>query len=154
MRKSTADLAAGLFTLAVAGVFHHQSQELEGISLLFPQMLIIFLTLGGLFCVAAGLLKRRSGNDEVTDAEPVAVGRVAQIGAGSIGYVAVVPFLGFYPATIVFLFSMGMLLNDASQSTRKTAMAAGLFTVVLCLLVWLGFAVLLGVPTPQSVFFE
>lgn len=154
MRKSTTDLAAGLFTLVVAGIFHHQSQDLEGISLLFPRMLIIFLTLGGMLCVVFGLLKRGKENDGVADAEPVAVGRVAQIGAGSMGYVAAVPFLGFYPATIVFLFSMGMLLNDANQSTRKTAMAAGLFTVVLCLLVWLGFALLLGVPTPQSVFFE
>lgn len=154
MRKSTSDIAAGLFTLVVAGIFHHQSQELEGISLMFPQMLVIFLALGGVLCVAFGLRKRRLEDDEVTDAEAVAVGRVAQISVGSMGYVAAVPLLGFYPATLVFLFSMGMLLNDANQSTRKTAIAAGLFTVVLCLLVWLGFAVLLGVPTPQSIFLE
>ena len=157
MRSRTSDIAAGLATLAIAGMFQAQCGDLEGVSLLFPRMLIIFLTLGGVYIFASGLLTRRASADappcEVPTEEPVAVKRVVTIALGAMVYVGIIPLLGFYPASVLFLFCMAMILSDSSVTTAKKAMASAVFTVVLCVAVWFGFAFLLGVPTPQSMFF-
>jgi hypothetical protein len=153
MISRTTDIAAGLAVLAIAGMFQSQSGELEGVSLLFPRMLIIFMTVGGIYLVAKGLIKGRKSSAATEDTEPVKFKRVGIISAGSVVYVLVVPLLGFYPATVLFLFGMAMVLGDSNVTTAKKAMASAFFTVVLCVAVWLGFAFLLGVPTPQSVLF-
>ena len=154
MRRSVSDLAAGAFVFLVAAVFYYQSGELEGISLLFPQLLVVFMTAGGIYLMIKGILTRKKGDDPIVDDEPVAFSRVGLISAGSMAYVLVIPFLGFYPATIVFLFGMGMLLNDAGVSTRKSAVMSATLMIVVTFAVWAGFAWLLSVPTPGSIFFE
>lgn len=157
MRSRTTDIAAGLATLAIAGLFQAQSGDLEGVSLLFPKMLIIFMTLGGAYIFASGLLTRpanaKDGACETKTEEPVAVKRVVIIALGAIVYVGIIPLLGFYPATVLFLFGMSMILSDSNVTTVKKATASAAFTAVLCIAVWFGFALLLGVPTPQSVLF-
>ncbi|MEG6504591.1 tripartite tricarboxylate transporter TctB family protein [Nitratidesulfovibrio sp. 1201_IL3209] len=153
MRSSVADIASGLAVLVMAGVFHAQSGDLEGVSLLFPRMLVIFMALGGIYLCGLGMLKGRKGGDAPQDDEPVAVGRVGIISAGAIAYVAIIPLLGFYLASALYLFGMSMVLGDASRGTRRKALASAAFTVVLCLSVWIGFAMLLGVPTPEGMLF-
>jgi hypothetical protein len=111
------------------------------------------MTVGGIYLVAKGLIKGRKSSAATEDTEPVKFKRVGIISAGSVVYVLVVPLLGFYPATVLFLFGMAMVLGDSNVTTAKKAMASAFFTVVLCVAVWLGFAFLLGVPTPQSVLF-
>lgn len=143
---------AGLAVLLVAGLFQTQSGDLEGVSLLFPKMLIIFIACGGLFLVAKAMLAGRAAAAKA-DAEPVNARRVVLISIGSAVYVLLIPLLGFYPASGLFLFAMGMILGDACAGSRKKMLAAAVFTVILCVAVWLGFALLLRVPTPQSVLF-
>ena len=154
MRRSIADITSGAFIFLVAAIFHHQSEPLVGISLLLPRLLIIFMTLGGIYLMVKGFLTQKMGKDRIVDDEPVAIGRVAKISIGSIVYAIATPFLGFYPATMAFLFIMGMMLNDAAGSTRKAATLAALLTVVVTIAVWFGFAFLLSVPTPQSILFS
>jgi len=154
MRSSIADMASGAFVFLVAAIFYYQSGELEGISLLFPQILVVFLTIGGIYLMIKGFLTRKRGTDRVIDDEPVAIGRVAQISLGAIAYAIATPFLGFYPATMIFLFVMGMILNDTGVSTRKSAIMSAALMIIVTFAVWAGFAMLLSVPTPESIFFE
>jgi len=154
MRSSVADIAAGLAVLSVAGVFQAQTGDLEGVSLLFPRILIIFMSLGGVLLCCQGILKRRREEDVPRDAEPVAVKRVVIISAGAIAYVLCIPVIGFYPASVLYLFGMAMVLGNTNKSTRRHALASALFTVVLCVSVWVGFALLLGVPTPEGMLFH
>ena len=153
MRSSTKDISAAVFCLVIVVAFYAQSGELEGISLYFPRMLLVFLTVGSLVLLGMGISKSRKEQREEDD-EPVSWPRVALISAGSIAYVAVIPLLGFYPASILFLFIMAWLLRERSASARKTLIAAALFTAVLCFAVWGGFTWLLNVPTPESILFE
>lgn len=150
MRSRTTDIAAGLASLAIAGMFQAQSGELEGVSLLFPRMLIIFLTLGGVYLVIKGIM---TGASAPADAEPVNVRRVVTISVGSVVYVLAIPLLGFYPASALFLFAMAMVLGDSTSDTARLAMLSAMFTAILCVAVWLGFALMLNVPTPQSILF-
>jgi len=154
MRNSIADITSGAFIFLVAAIFYYQSGDLEGISLLFPQLLIGFMTVGGIYLMAKGFLTQKQGRDKVISDEPVSIKRVVSISAGSVAYALVTPLLGFYPATIIFLFGMAMALNDAGVSTRKSATMAALLTIIVTVAVWAGFAMLLSVPTPTSIFLE
>ena len=131
MRSRTSDIPAGLATLAVAGIFQAQCVDLEGASLLFPRMLIIFMTIGGVYIFASGLLPPRIRVEdapcEIPDEEPVAVKRVANIALASILYVGIIPLFGFYPASVLFLFCMAMILSDTRVTTTREALGVGDF---------------------------
>ena len=155
MRSGVVDLAAGVFSLLFATAFYAQSGELKGVGHDYPLGLIIFIFLGGLYLLALGIHKRLSGRDSIpVDAEPTAYSRVAVIAAASIAYVLLISLLGFYTASMFFLFGSAMALNDAGWSWQKSAMAACALTVIMCLAVWLGFAKLLLVPTPEGWLFR
>ena len=153
MRSSVTDITSGLFVLLMASLFHFQSGDLEGVSRMYPQMLIIFMTLGGLYILFQGLLKRRKGCDTESNEEPASMKRILQIAAGAIAYVLVISVLGFYVTTAVFLFGMALLLNDAGWGLRKNMQAAILLAAIMCFFVWGGFHLLLGVPTPEGILF-
>jgi hypothetical protein len=80
-----------------------------------------------------------------SDEEPVAFRRVGIIVFASAAYRVLVPVLGFYTASALFLFGSAMVLNDTKVSAL---LSACLLTAIMCLAVWLGFSVLLGVPVP------
>ena len=151
MRSSTADLAGGAFALLFAAAFYVQSGELEGVGRHYPMGLIIFILLGGLCLLAQGMRTRLSGRDSPpANAEAAAYGRVGVIAAASVAYVLLISLLGFYTASVIFLFGSAMALNDAGWGWQKSATAACALTVIMCLAVWLGFAKLLLIPTPEG----
>ena len=154
MRGNVRDLAAGAFSLLFAVAFYVQSGKLKGLGRDYPLGLIIFISLGGLFLLAQGLRKLRSGRDAIpTDAEPAAYSRVAVITTAAVTYACLIALLGFYTASTAFLFSSAIVLNDAGWGWKKSAMAACALTAIMCFAVWLGFAKLLRVPTPEGLFF-
>jgi hypothetical protein len=153
MRSSVKDVGAGLFALLVAAVFFGQSGDLEGVGLLYPQLIVGFISLGGLYLVGLGLWKRRSGRDKTVNDEAVAVGRVAMIAALSLAYILIVPVFGFYAASVIFLFGSAVALNDTGSSLRKSALSACVLTTVMCVAVWAVFSLLLHVPTPEGILF-
>jgi len=154
MRSSVIDLAAGVFSLLFAAAFYIQSGELKMLGRDYPLGLIIFIALGGLWLLAQGIHKRWSGRDAApVDAEPAAYNRVAVITAASVAYVFLIPLLGFYMASVIFLFGSAMALNDAGWGWKKSIMAACALTAIMCFAVWLGFTKLLYVPAPEGLFF-
>ena len=153
MRSSTKDILAAGFCLLFALAFQVQTDDLEGISLYFPRILLVFITALSLGLLGNALLKIRK-EQQASEDEPVSWPRVCLISAGSIAYVAIIPMLGFYPASAIFLFAMAWVLRDKTVSMRKTLIAASMFTVVLCFAVWGGFGLLLNVPTPESIFLQ
>ncbi|MDR2799772.1 MAG: tripartite tricarboxylate transporter TctB family protein [Desulfovibrio sp.] len=152
-RSSVKDIAAGLFSLLAVAVFFSQSGDVEGVGLLYPRLIMGFIALGGAYLVVLGLWKRRAGRDGAGGGDAVSVTRVAVIAACSLIYVLIIPLLGFYAASAVFLFGSAMALNDAAAGPRKAALAASILTMIMCLAVWAGFSLLLRVPTPDGLFF-
>lgn len=153
MRSAKSDILAAVAILLIAGLFHWQSAGLTGISLYFPRMLIIFLTLGGLLLLGLGIYKLKT-NFVAEGGEPMVMSRILLISAAGIINVVLIPLLGFYPASALFLFAMAMALRDTSASAKKTVLLGLVFALGLCLLVWVGFTILLNVPTPTSILFE
>jgi hypothetical protein len=140
-----------MFSLLFAGVFFAQSGELEGVGLLYPQWLIGLIALGGLVLLLQGLNKRRGSRDSIVDKEAATYSRVGIIIALSVGYALLISVFGFYPASVIFLSLSAIILNDSGEPPYK---AACMLTIIMCFAVWLVFAVLLGVPTPEGMLFQ
>ena len=152
MRNGITDMGSGVFSILIATLFYTQTGDLSGVSLLYPQLLLGFIFIAGVFLLIQGLIKFRKGG-VAEDGEPVTMSRVFLISIFAIAYVAIIPVLGFYAGSVIFLFGASMLLNDAGYGKGKAIMASCLLTVIMCLCVWGGFALLLGVPTPQGLLF-
>lgn len=157
MRKSISDILAGLGFLGFAAVFWLSGRDLTGISRVFPESLELFLSLGGAALVAGGLRRLRrevaSAGEEAVAAcaqeEPVVAWRVALITVSSMAYVLLIPALGFYAASVLFMFGMGWVMAGRGQGLRGPAKAMG-FALFLSLLVYLVFTRALQVPTPEG----
>ncbi len=157
MRSSTTDFGAGLFSLLVAAIFYAHTGSLHDVGLLYSELLIGFITLGGVYLLGLGLHKRKKESAQSggagPDQEPVALKRVALISGLSIAYALLMGLLGFYSASILFLFGSAMLLNDMGLGMGRAVFAACTLPLIMCLAVWLGFGMLLRVPTPEGLLF-
>ena len=107
MRKSSSDILAGLGFLAVALAFGVQYEGLTGVSRVFPESLITFIALGGIWFVGKGLWRRRSerGKEGATPGgERTAWRRVAAITVFALCYAVAITTVGFFVSTGAFLF--------------------------------------------------
>ncbi|MDR3358169.1 MAG: tripartite tricarboxylate transporter permease [Desulfovibrio sp.] len=147
------DMLSGLFVLLISAVFFTQMYELEDVGRNYALLLLAFIVLMGLWLCFQGFRKRRLLVEGLAsgEEEPVAMRRVAIIVAASAVYAAFIPILGFYPASAFFLCLSAIVLNDTDSSPY---VAACLLTLIMCLAVWLVFAMLLGVPTPEGMLFQ
>ncbi len=149
MYQHTKDILAGLSFLIFALLFGSQLDGLSGVSLYFPQSIIIFILIGGIYLVIKGLLTRHK---KERDNEMLALGRVIVISVMSIVYVILIPLLGFFTASFAFLFIAAIVYRERDVPFAKSCTIAILFTTIFSLIVWFGFQFLLGVPTPEGIF--
>lgn len=151
MYQHTKDILSGLAFLIIALVFQSQSLNLSGISRIFPQALIIFLIIGSIYLLAKGTInfKKKEGKDT----EVVVMSRVGIISAISFAYILLVPVLGFFAASIIFLFFSAIVFRDKHKTMVESMLLALGFTIIFCVFVWLSFVYLLNVPTPEGMFF-
>lgn len=155
MRKSSSDIWAGLGFLAVALAFGVQYEGLTGVSRVFPEILITFIGLGGLYFVGKGLWRRRAETTSAPEAggEPTAWRRVAAIAAFALLYAVAITTIGFFVSTGAFLFLAFFFLDASERDFGAKVLHGLLFSVVFSLLIWGGFVKLLSVPTPEGLLF-
>ena len=158
MRSSTTDIAAGGFALLTAAAFYVQTGSLVGMARDYPLGLLAAIALGASFLLIKGIRKRLSGHDPIPEnIENVEYGRLVFILAASIAYIVVIGLVGFYIASVIFLFGSGIALSDVKDSGgwKKLALASAIFTAIMCISVWIVFVEFLYVPTPEgSLFFR
>ena len=153
MSNSTRDLLCGLSFLIICAVFALQMHELEDVTRVFPQMLIIVIGLGGLWFVGKGLyLKRKEKASASDESEPVAWKNVGIIAAISIVYAVAVGIFGFFTSTASFIFCTSLVLGDKSRGMGHLVKISAAFSIFFCILLWLCFVKLLNVPTPAGIF--
>lgn len=151
MYQHTKDLLSGIFFLIVALIFQSQSFDLHDISRIFPQALIIFLLIGSVYLILKGIIhfKRKENLDD----EVVVLSRVAVISAISFVYILLIPFLGFFVASIIFLFFASLVFREKNRPMVQSLLISVAFTCIFCAFVWISFVYLLSVPTPDGMFF-
>lgn len=103
MRKSSTDIFCGLSFLVIGAGFWVQLAELEGVSRVFPQALLVVIALGGFWFVGKGFWQRRRESAQGEECEPVAWPKVGLIAALSLVYAALISILGFFCSTLAFL---------------------------------------------------
>jgi putative tricarboxylic transport membrane protein len=151
--SAKSDLLSALFTLALITPFILQFGELEGISLLFPRMLVCFMAVGALALFGMARLKSKASGDWSLGGDKPHMGRVALISVASVAYIALVYPLGFYPASALFLFCAALCLHRSEGGWTRDVLVSLFFAALLCALVWGGFSRLLRVPTPEGLLF-
>ncbi|MDR1856202.1 MAG: tripartite tricarboxylate transporter permease [Desulfovibrio sp.] len=147
-------LLAGGFCLLSLLAFMPQLEALEGAGKSYPMLLLGFIGLCGVALLGLGILTRikaKAGNLVLAEEEDVAMRRVLTVAGLSLAYIALIPILGFYPASAIFLFGSAIILNDTETSAVKAAL---ILTAVMCFCVWGGFDKLLRVPTPVGILFD
>lgn len=144
-----ADCLAGLGFFAFAASFYVQYDDFEGVSRIFPESLITILSLGGIYFVIKGIIRRFSAN---TPLEPVAWRKVALITGLSFVYAIAIPMLGFLSSTVAFIICSTMILGNRENGIWRLACTAIIFAIGFGMAVWIGFAHLLNVPTPTGIF--
>lgn len=148
-----ADICSGIIMAGVAALFGSQLYELNGIGLMFPEALVFIIGVGGIYLIGTGLWKYKKQYKH-EPFETASVKRIVIIVAGSIMYAVLIPLLGFYPISALFLFAMTMCLQDEGVSMKRTAINGAILSVVLCIAIYISFTILLNVPTPPVIEFS
>lgn len=149
----TADIASGVILLALAALFGSQLYELSGLGLLFPEMLVGIIGVGGAYLTIKGIVKYAC-KYKAEPFETASVKRIAIIVAGSVVYAALTPLLGFYLVSAIFLLGMTVCLQDSGLSMKRTLINGAILSCVMCVTIYLSFTILLNVPTPPSILFQ
>ncbi len=152
MRKSTADLGSGVGFLAIAGAFYYQlDKSSDGVSFIFPALLIAIIAWGGVYYLIKGALERRR---ECPEGGCVGEhwGNIFWVAFMAVVYAAAIPYAGYWVSTGLFLAITYFVLVFRNGSPAKALVHAVLFGGGFSLLVWLGFVKLMSVPTPQGMF--
>lgn len=151
--SARADLLSSLCLIVLVAAFYFQTFELEGIGMLFPSILLVFLSAGAVYLGAKGFWKLHA-RYRAEAPDPASFNRIAVISAASVVYVLLMPYLGFYPMSVIFLFGMTLLLRDSGVTWRHTLLNAFLVTVIITGAVYVTFTWLLNVPTPVMSLFN
>jgi hypothetical protein len=77
--------------------------------------------------------------------------RVIGVAASCICFIIGIPYLGFYFSSTVFLFLFTWLLGGMSKKAKDILTSAGVSLVVM-VIIYLGFNLFLKVPTPRGIF--
>lgn len=149
----TADIASGVILLTLAALFGSQLYELSGLGLLFPEMLVGIIGVGGAYLTIKGIVKYAC-KYKAEQFETASIKRIAIIVAGSVVYAALTPLLGFYLVSAIFLFGMTVCLQDSGLSMKRTLINGAILSCVMCVTIYLSFTILLNVPTPPSILFQ
>jgi len=155
MHKSTTDFLCGLSFLLISAVFAAQLRDLDGVSRVFPQALIVVIALGGLWFVGKGLYLRRKETKETSDAdnEPVAWKKVGIIALFSLIYALLIVPLGFFSSTFLFIVCASLILGDKARGMGHLVKVSLLYSLVFCAILWVSFVKLLNVATPTGLLF-
>lgn len=153
MLKSTADIGAGLGFLAIAAAFgvQYAGLDAEGPSRIFPEILICLITWGGIYYTAKGLWERRKECPGGECPEGEDWRNIWWVSFMAILYAIGIPTLGYWWSTGVFLGVTYLGLVYKTGDIRKSFIKAVIFGAGFSFLVWIGFVLLMGVPTPEGV---
>ncbi len=165
MRKSQQDFWAGILFLAISGAFFVQYDTLTGVSRVFPELLISFIGLGGVYFVIKGIWgelqhkkglapapQEDAGHGGAEEDEKVSWARIGKISLLSIVLVFAVEYIGFFVSTFVFL-AVAYLALGSKEGKYSIYVRAILFALPFTAGVWLLFVKLLAVPTPAGILF-
>lgn len=153
MSKQLQDIFSGIIFLIISIVFYIQHDGLNGVSLIFPSVLIGIIFIGGWYFFLHGLIlfsKKNIQNKNEED-EIFLWGRVIFIIISATILIFLIELLGFYTSSFLFIFCTFFLFSS-TNSIRKKIIHTFFFSICLIGFIWCLFHVILKVPTPTGLF--
>ncbi|MFG6150652.1 tripartite tricarboxylate transporter TctB family protein [Halobacillus sp. B23F22_1] len=150
------DILVAVIVLAISGLFYINTRTITPPADIFPKVVIlIFSTLGTLLLLKAIFYKKHGqveeGEEDEEDTEKINVKRRWISIISVIAYMFLVPILGFFIASGLFLTAISIYLNDEKISFKSLIKPVAIS--VVCMLVLYGtFDVFLKVPIPGGIF--
>lgn len=144
------DLVAGLFGLAICGIFYlGLPDETTSLSLMFPEDVLIILVL-----ISVGLLIKSLVKPERAEIFSEGVNARWLITGGLIfAWVLVMPWLGFIVSTLLGMTAIVTYLATARvQVTPRKVLLWAVIVAVVLIFFYLVFTRLLRVPLPEGWF--
>lgn len=151
MLKSTSDIWSGLGFLGISGAFYLQHEGEDGVSAMFPNVLMVLIALGGLYYLIRGLRERTQECPHGECPEGEHWGNIWWVSIMAIIYAAAIPFIGYWCSTGLFLAITYIGLVFRKNGLRKSLLIGIAFGGGFSFLVWVGFVKLMSVPTPEGV---
>lgn len=147
----TMDIVVALLLLAGAGLFMldsvrvgHGWQEGQGPGPgFFPFYIALFLAISSLVNLARAIMRAEPGGAG-TFVSTTAIGRVMAVFVPTLGYIALIPFIGIYVASAIFI--AGFMLAFG----RQGILAAAATGVAVPFALFLMFEVWFKVPLPKG----
>ncbi len=150
MRKSSSDIGSGIGFLVLAAAFFFQHDDSTGVSHAFPLLLMGIIAWGGVYYLVRGLLERRKEKPEESAQKGEHWGNIAWVSFMALAYAAIIPVLGYWCSTGLFLALTYMGLVFRNGRPLRMVLNAVIFGGGFSFLVWLGFVKIMAVPTPQG----
>jgi hypothetical protein len=149
------DVYVSVLVLIICFVFYMNTGELTPPADIFPKAVILILSvLGGLLLIKALWLKGeyvKSEEDEEDDGD-VNVQRKWLSIVALIAYVIVIPMLGFYVTSSIFLLGISWYLAGMQKKLRALLIPVIVSSVVMSV-IFIAFSILLRVPVPKGILF-
>jgi len=145
------DFIVGFFSLLLAALFWFFTRDLSVLGGLFVNYVLVILTILGLLVTIKGFVKP----ERIRLFESVVERNNVLIGTGILlGYLIILPFVGFLPSSFLFFLVMTVYLGEDRFTTRNIVQSALLSAVVVTLF-YLIFKHVLEVPLPKgSLFYD
>lgn len=156
MKNVHQDIYIGLILIFLAGGLFVKNTSIKGEASLFPLILIILLVLFALFIIKDGYKKTkniRNGKEEKFEGEEERLNfELLKSPLGTFGivslYILLVTFIGFFPATFIFLVSF--LIYMGVKGLMKNVYVISGFM----LFVYVVFVLQLNVRLPSGLLFD
>lgn len=145
------DIIVGVSSLLLAAVFWFFTRDLSRLGGIFVNYVLVILTILGLVVTIKGFVKP----ERIRLFESAVERNNVLIGTGILlGYLIVLPFIGFLPSSFLFFLVMTVYLSEERFTTRNIVLSTVLSAVVVTLF-YLIFKHALAVPLPKgSLFYD
>ncbi|GGC83630.1 membrane protein [Thalassobacillus devorans] len=148
------DILVALIILGVSFLFYINTKTITPPADIFPKVvIIIFSGLGTLLLLKAIFYKKHGQEEESGEEDPEKINAKRRwISITSIiAYIFLVPLLGFFVTSAIFLTGISIYLNDEKFSIKSLVKPLAI-SVVIMVVLYGTFSVFLKVPIPSGMF--
>lgn len=147
-KEKVKDLILSVLILIISFVFYLQTKTLTPPADIFPKVVIMILSVLGTILLIKTLFIRKNDNDEEMQDEINQKKKWISI-TSLIGYVILMPILGFYTTSVIFLISLSLYLAGEKVTIKRILKSMIVSLSVVCIL-YIGFSLFLKIPVPSG----
>ncbi len=140
------DRISGVVLLALSILIWRESGEYGQLAALFPRVVISIIIFLSLILILKSFIRP----DRRYFFQKVQIKYIVFTGLMAVGWIALIPFLGFVITSVIFFSVMVVIFSE--KRTPKVAATSVIMVIVVVVLFYLLFHKILLVPLPEGIF--